>query len=158
MTPGGTTTLLAASLSALESAPAVTTTVSQTTLAWMLPRVRGTDLYSLGAPSSRTVHSVLCPPHLCLSWEEHRILGCAFSAPCYLGPGPQLLKAAGHRPLYPKPPPQFLPRPRQARSSTISSLAHDVRCDLPWGAVPLLVTLGDWRLHCPSCGTARFPC
>ena len=63
VTPGGTTPLASASSPALESAPTVTTTVSKSTLAWMLPGwCRCTDLHSLGTPSGRSVLAVLGPP------------------------------------------------------------------------------------------------
>ena len=38
------------------------------------PGVGGADLHSLGAPSSRRVLTVLCPPRFRLSWGEHRFL------------------------------------------------------------------------------------
>ena len=79
VTPGGTTTLAAASLPALESASLVTTAVSQSSQVWMLLGMGGADLHSLGAPSSRRVLAVLCPP--LLSQGEHRILGCVPRCP-----------------------------------------------------------------------------
>ena len=66
-----------ASFPALESASAVTTTVSQSSGAWML-QGRGADLHSLGPPGGRSILDVLCPPGFCLSWGERRILGCVF--------------------------------------------------------------------------------
>ena len=54
------------------------------------PGVGGTDLYNLGAPSGRRVLAVLCPPYLCLSREECRILSCVRLAPS--DPGPVLLE------------------------------------------------------------------
>ena len=50
VTPGGTTILVVARSSALESAPTVTTAVSQSALAWMLPGEGGDDLHSWGTP------------------------------------------------------------------------------------------------------------
>ena len=73
--PEGTTSLVAASSPALESAPAVTTAVFQSKVAWML-QGQGADLYSLGLPSGRSALTVLGPPGLCLSREDCRILGC----------------------------------------------------------------------------------
>ena len=64
---GGMTTLALARSPALESAPAVTTTVSQSALAQMLPVMGFTDLHSLGAHGSRRVLAVLGPPRLRLS-------------------------------------------------------------------------------------------
>ena len=69
VTPGGTTTLVAARSPALESAHPVTTAAPSPH--W--PRCseggggRVADLHSLGAPGSRRVLAVLCPPCLHLS-------------------------------------------------------------------------------------------
>ena len=70
------TTLAAAGLPALESAPAVTAAaVSQSALAWML-RERGADLHGSGVPGGRRVLAALCPPSCASACPggEHRIL------------------------------------------------------------------------------------
>ncbi|CAD7682381.1 unnamed protein product [Nyctereutes procyonoides] len=66
----------------------------------------------------------------------------------------QLLKAAGHRPLHPEPPPDPPAPPGCPPGMHFSPLlrsAHRLWRALPQGALPLLVTPGNWRLHCPSC-------
>ena len=68
VTPGGATPLAAASSPALESVPTITTTVSQSALAWMLPGAGGADLHSLGVPGGRNILAALCPPCLRLPW------------------------------------------------------------------------------------------
>ena len=69
--PVGTTTVAAASSRALESAPAVTTELSV---------CRGLDALGEGplicSTWGRSVLAVLCPPGLCLSPGERRILDC----------------------------------------------------------------------------------
>ena len=51
------------------------------------PRAVGcTDLHSLGAPSGRRNLAVLCPPCLCPSQGERRIIGCVCPVPWDLGP------------------------------------------------------------------------
>ena len=64
--------MVAASSLALESAPAVTTAVSQSSGVWML---WGAKLHSSGPPNGRSVLAVLCPPGLHVSRGKHRILG-----------------------------------------------------------------------------------
>ena len=68
---------------------------SQSALAWMLLEAGATDLYSSGAPSGRSILTVLCPPHLSLSWGERRILNCVPWGPgiwdlCGWNPAPRL--------------------------------------------------------------------
>ena len=94
-----------ASSPALESAPPVTTTVSQSEVAWMRSwrQVQGAlTCTAQGAPWQESL-PVLCPPHLHLSWGEHRIAGCIHWAPwdrvlCRWNrtPGPPLPKGTGH--------------------------------------------------------------
>ena len=74
VTPGGTTTVVAASPPALESAPAVTTTVSQCAGAWMLQGLGALICTAWGCPVA--VVSLLCPPGLSLSRGKFQILGC----------------------------------------------------------------------------------
>ena len=160
VTQGGTTPLAAARSPALESAPAVTTAVPSPHGPGCSWGGRGADLPSLGVPGGGSVLAVLGPPRLCLSRGEHRILGCVPRRPGIPGlrcwnraPGAQLPKAAGHSsPL--KPPPDPPASPQGVCSSPFLSSAHSVRRALPRGEPPLLLTQGDWRLHCPSCNSA----
>ena len=76
--PGRTTTVVVASSGALDSAPAVTME-SQSARAWMLQG--WVYLQSSGPPGSRSILAVLCPPGLCLSRGERRILGCVPRCP-----------------------------------------------------------------------------
>ena len=108
-------------LSRLESAPTVTTAVSQSTLAWMLLVVEGcADLHAwwhLVAGESCSPVTSLPPvvlegtldPWLCP-------LGALGSGVCAAGiplPGPQIPKAEGRSPLCPEPPTELLLRPQQ---------------------------------------------
>ena len=77
-------------------------------LAWMLLGSGGADLHSLGAPSGRTVLTVLCPPPLHLSRGKHRILSCVHSGPgirglCCWNSAPRAEAPEGSRAQLPLP-------------------------------------------------------
>ena len=81
--------MTAASSPALESAPTVTTAVSQSTGAWML-QGRGALICSTRGRLVAGVLTALGPSGIRLPRREHRVLGCV-PAPC--APGPALLES-----------------------------------------------------------------
>ena len=167
VTPRGTTTVAATSFPTLESAPAVTTTVSQSAGAWMLQGQGLLSCTAQGRPSGRNILAVLCPPSLCLSQGECWILGCVPlhsglqglragivlwgpRSPLRVELPPDLLPGlllGPHIPLSAEPlslpPPELLPCPTARELQPFRELGLWCPCALPWCALPLSVTLGD---------------
>ena len=158
-----TSALAAASSPALESAPSVTTTA---------PSLQGPGCTrgSAGALICRVWgHRVArhfslswAPPHLHLprgdagSWAVPAgALGSGACAPGITLPGCSPRGPQGAAPSIQSPHltdhllPGHVPALYGDRPTVWSSLSL--------GALPLLVTSGDWRLHCPSCDLAQFP-
>ena len=77
----------------------------------------------MGAPRGRRVLAVLCPPRLCLSRGERRILDCVCSVPRIRGlccwncaPGARAPQGSRAQPPPPEPLPELLLRSHQARA------------------------------------------
>ena len=150
-----------ASSSAQESAPAITTTVSQSAEAWMLQgqgeliciawgrSVAGVPLLSCVLPDSAS------PKGSAGSWAVSP--GALGSGACTTGI--VLLELCS--PLRAELLSELLPGPaghmRGMHWSLLGSLARGVWHALPWGTLPLLVTSGTSGLHCPSWDPVRVP-
>ena len=141
-TPGGTTTVAAASSPALDLAPAVTKELSVCRV--LDAPGAGPLICSPQVPGGRSVLAVLGPPGLCVSWEEHRIFGCFPGALCSRAcPAGIALPAAQTPPCGASAPAtsKLLPGPAECALQPFRELGRGVWCS-PWGAGALLVSQG----------------
>ena len=126
----------------------------------------GLDLHSLGAPSRRVL-TVLCLPHLRLSCGV-RNRGLCPPAPWNPGPcaaGKALLGPASPEGIRAQTPPSraarltdgLLPDTPPGALQPFTKISPWFVVRAPLGALPLLATLGNCRLHCPPVILPNFP-
>ena len=118
----------------------------------------GADLHSSGPPGGRSFLTVLCPPRLCLSRVEYRILGFVPWHPVIQSLRSWNFIPGAPSPLHLEPPPELLLSPCWTCTPALTTHGLWSVVHSPPGVLPLLVTLGTGALHCPSWDPARVPC